>query len=129
MRGIFLVFGIISLGVGFVGTFLPLVPTTGPVILAAFFFSRSSERFDQWLETNALFGGIVRDWRAGAGFTVRGKTIAVIAIATTFTISIVFTIDSTTLRVLLALLGASIAVFVVTRPTKREPTAAPAALS
>ncbi len=129
MRGIFLVFGIISLGVGFVGTFLPLIPTTGPVILAAFFFSRSSERFDQWLETNALFGGIVRDWRAGAGFTVRGKTIAVIAIATTFTISIVFTIDSTTLRVLLALLGASIAVFVVTRPTKREPTAAPAALS
>ncbi len=129
MRGIFLVFGIISLGVGFVGTFLPLIPTTGPVILAAFFFSRSSERFDQWLETNALFGGIVRDWRAGAGFTVRGKTIAVIAIATTFTISIVFTIDSTTLRVLLALLGASIAVFVGTRPTKREPTAAPAALS
>ena len=127
MRGIFLTFGIISLGVGFVGTFLPLIPTTGPVILAAFFFSRSSDRFDQWLETNAVFGGIVRDWRAGAGFTIRGKTIAVIAIATTFTISIVFAIDSTTLRMLLALLGASIAIFVVTRPTKREATGAPAA--
>lgn len=127
MRGIFLTFGIISLGVGFVGTFLPLIPTTGPVILAAFFFSRSSDRFDQWLETNAVLGGIVRDWRAGAGFTIRGKTIAVIAIATTFTISIVFAIDSTTLRVLLALLGASIAIFVLTRPTKREATGAPAA--
>ena len=117
----------ISLGVGFVGAFLPLIPTTGPIILAAFFFSRSAERFDEWLETNALFGGIVRDWRAGAGFTVKGKTIAVIAIGTTFTISIVFAIESTTLRLLLALLGASIALFVVTRPTKRDAARAPAA--
>lgn len=119
VRGVFVVLGVISLGVGFVGTVLPLIPTTGPVILAAFFFSRSSERFDQWLETNPLFGGIVRDWRSGAGFTVRGKTIAVLAIATTFTISIVFVVDSTVWRVLLALLGASIALFVLTRPTKR----------
>jgi len=122
-----LTFGMISLGVGFVGAFLPLIPTTGPIILAAFFFSRSSERFDEWLETNTLFGGIVRDWRAGAGFTIKGKTIAVIAIGTTFTISIVFAIESTTLRLLLALLGASIALFVVTRPTKRDAAPAPAA--
>lgn len=126
LRGVFLVLGFISLGVGFIGTFLPLVPTTGPVILAAFFFARSSERFDQWLETNAVFGGIVRDWRAGVGFSVRGKAIAVTAIATTFTISIVFAVESTTLRLLLALLGAAIATFVVTRPTKRQPTGAPA---
>jgi len=125
-RAVFLVLGVISLGVAFVGAFLPLIPTTGPVILAAFFFSRSSERFDHWLETNALFGGIVRDWRAGVGFSVRGKAIAVAAILATFTISVVFATDSIAVRTLLILLGISIATFVVTRPTKRLVSDAPA---
>lgn len=125
-RVIYLVLGVFSLSVAFVGVFLPLIPTTGPVLLAAFFFARSSERFDYWLETNALFGGIVRDWRAGVGFSVRGKSVAVAAIATTFTISILFATDSMPLRLLLILLGLSIATFVVTRPTKRLTVDAPA---
>jgi uncharacterized membrane protein YbaN (DUF454 family) len=119
-RGIYLFLGVLSLGVAFVGVFLPLIPTTGPVLLAAFFFARSSDRFDHWLQTNALFGGIVRDWRAGVGFSVRGKTIAVTAIAATFTISVVFVTESVALRALLIILALSIATFVVTRPTKRE---------
>lgn len=123
LRGVYLVLGVVSLGIAFVGTFLPLIPTTGPVLLAAFFFARSSERFDNWLETNALFGGIVRDWRAGVGFSVRGKAVAVAAITTTFTISVVFATDSTLLRAVLILLAISIATYVVTRPTKRVPTA------
>ena len=126
VRVIYLVLGILSLSVAFVGAFLPLIPTTGPVILAAFFFARSSDRFDHWLETNALFGGIVRDWRAGVGFSVRGKTVAVAAIATTFTISILFATDSLPVRLLLILLGLSIATFVVTRPTKRFTVDSPA---
>lgn len=125
-RVIYLVLGVFSLSIAFVGVFLPLIPTTGPVLLAAFFFARSSERFDHWLETNALFGGIVRDWRAGVGFSVRGKSVAVAAIATTFTISILFATDSMPLRMLLILLGLSIATFVVTRPTKRLTVDAPA---
>ncbi len=125
-RVIYLVLGVFSLSVAFVGVFLPLIPTTGPVLLAAFFFARSSERFDYWLETNALFGGIVRDWRAGVGFSVRGKSVAVAAIATTFTISILFATDSMPLRLMLILLGLSIATFVVTRPTKRLTVDAPA---
>ncbi len=119
VRALYLVLGVLSLAIGFVGTLIPLIPTTGPVLLAGFFFSRSSERFDAWLENNALFGGIVRDWRAGVGFSVRAKTIAVVAIATTFTISTVFVTDSPMARVLLITLGVSIAAYVVTRPTKR----------
>lgn len=129
VRGVYLTLGIISLGVAFVGAFLPLIPTTGPVILAAFFFARSSDRFDDWLETNTLFGGIVRDWRAGAGFSIRGKTIAVIAIIATFSVTILFAIESTVLRLLLVLLAASIATYIVTRPTKRDPAGAPAGTS
>jgi uncharacterized protein len=122
VRGVYFVLGLVFLGIAMI-SFLPLIPTTEPVLLAAFFFSRSSERFDRWLETNPVFGGIVRDWRSGAGFSVRGKTIAVVAIAATFSISILFVVDSAAWRILLGLLGGAVALYVVTRPTKRVETA------
>ena len=77
LRSIFFLLGFFWLGLAFVGLAVPLIPTVGPVLLAAFFFSKSSERFDRWLLNNRLFGGIVRDWRAGLGFTIRAKTVAI----------------------------------------------------
>jgi len=119
LRLLLLALGFFFLGMAFVGTVLPLVPTTGPVILAAFLFSKSSERFDHWLVTNRVFGSIVRDWRAGLGFTFRAKAIAVAAIVASFSISTVFVVDSTIVRVALIALAIAIAAYVVTRPTKQ----------
>jgi uncharacterized membrane protein YbaN (DUF454 family) len=119
LRSVFLVLGIFFLGLAFVGIAIPLIPTVGPVLLAAYFFSKSSERFDQWLIENRLFGGIVRDWRAGLGFTIRAKSIAIGAIITTFTISIVFVVDQTIFRVALFALAAVLVVYIAQLPTKR----------
>ncbi|MEA2024805.1 MAG: YbaN family protein [Actinomycetota bacterium] len=119
LRSVFLVLGIFFLGMAFIGIAIPLIPTVGPVLLAAFFFSKSSERFDQWLVQNRLFGGIVRDWRAGLGFTTRAKAIAIGAIIVTFTISVVFVIDITIIRVGLIALALSLVVYIAQLPTKR----------
>ena len=119
LRSFYLVLGIFFLGLAFVGIAIPLIPTVGPVLLAAYFFSKSSERFDQWLVNNRLFGGIVRDWRAGAGFTIRAKAIAITAIIVTFTISIVFVVDPAVLRVALFALAAALVLYISQLPTKR----------
>ena len=119
LRSLYLFLGLFFLGLAFVGVILPLIPTVGPVLLAAFFFSRSSERFDQWLIENRLFGGIVRDWRGGLGFTVRAKTIAIGAILVTFTISIVFVVDPAAIRFALIALAASLVIYIAQLPTKR----------
>lgn len=119
LRSFYLVLGIFFLALAFVGIAIPLIPTVGPVLLAAFFFSKSSERFDRWLVENRLFGGIVRDWRAGIGFTVRAKTIAIAAIIVTFTISVVFVIDNAVIRVGLVALALSLVVYISRLPTKR----------
>ena len=119
LRSFFLALGIFFLGLAFVGIVIPLIPTVGPVLLAAYFFSKSSERFDTWLVQNRLFGGIVRDWRAGLGFTIRAKSIAIGAIVLTFTISIVFVIDITIIRVGLIALAISLVVYIAQLPTKR----------
>jgi hypothetical protein len=119
LRSVFLVLGIFFLGLAFIGIVVPLIPTVGPVLLAAYFFSKSSERFDQWLIQNRLFGGIVRDWRAGLGFTIRAKSIAIGAIIVTFTISIVFVVDQSIFRVALFALAAALVIYIAQLPTKR----------
>jgi uncharacterized membrane protein YbaN (DUF454 family) len=115
--------GWLWVGIAFIGVVLPGIPTTGPILLAAFFFSKSSDRFDQWLVSNRFFGGIVRDWRAGSGFTVRAKTIAVIAIFASFTITTLWFTTNPYARLAMWLLAAAIASYVVTRPTKTNETA------
>ncbi len=124
LRYLFLVLGIFFLGLAFIGIAIPLIPTVGPVLLAAYFFSKSSERFDQWLVENKLFGGIVRDWRAGLGFTIRAKSIAIGAIILTFTISVVFVIDNAVIRVGLIALAITLVVYIAQLPTKRLAPAA-----
>lgn len=121
LRVILAFFGILFVGIAFAGVFIPVIPTTGPVILAAFLFSKSSERFDHWLVTNRFFGSIVSDWRTKQGFTVRAKVIAVVAIATSFAITTVFVINGIYLRAAFWVLAAGIAFYVVTRPTKTVP--------
>lgn len=123
LRIVLAALGWLFVGIAFLGVFVPVLPTTGPVILAAFLFSKSSERFDVWLTSNRFFGGIVRDWRAGEGFTVRAKAIAVVAIVASFAISTIWFINGIYVRAAFWVLAAGIVAYVVTRPTKRTTAA------
>ena len=120
LRLVLMALGWLWVGIAFLGVFMPIIPTTGPIILAAFLFSKSSERFDHWLVTNRFFGGIVRDWRAGEGFTVRARMIAVMAIVASFGITTIFVLTDAYVRIGMWILAVMIATYVVTRPTKRE---------
>jgi uncharacterized membrane protein YbaN (DUF454 family) len=124
LRTIFLILGWIWVGIAFVGVIAPIIPTTGPILLAAFFFSKSSDRFDAWLTNNRFFGSIVKSWRNGEGFTVRAKTIAVTAIVFSFGVTTYFALGGAPIAVRggMWLLAFAIAAYVVTRPTKRATT-------
>lgn len=127
LRGILMVLGWLFVGLAFVGVFIPVLPTTGPVLLAAFLFSKSSERFDEWLVTNRFFGSIVRDWREGRGFTVRAKVVAVVAIFASFAITTIWFLNGFYVRAAMWVLAALISLYVVTRPTKPAATTEDAA--
>ena len=66
---------------GIVGIFLPLLPTTPFVLLAAFCFSRGSVRWEHWLLAHPRFGPMVRDWRANRAVPLRAKQFAVVMMA------------------------------------------------
>ena len=64
------------LATGIVGVFVPLLPTTPFVLLAAFCFSRGSERCERWLLAHPRLGPVVHDWRAHHAVPWRAKQLA-----------------------------------------------------
>lgn len=72
-RHLWMAGGFIALLLGFIGIFLPLLPTTPFLLLASACFARSSVRAHNWLRTNPLFGKYLRDWEDGRGLPLRGK--------------------------------------------------------
>ena len=68
--------GVLALGVGAIGIFVPLLPTAPFVLLAAFCFSRGSKRLHRWLAEHPRFGRYVRDWEAEQVIPPVGKYAA-----------------------------------------------------
>ena len=121
-RGLYLVLGMLFLGLALVGIVVPGLPTTINAIIAGFFFARSSERFDSWLTSHRILGPIVLDHRNGVGFTARAKTIAVTAITISIVVSLWIIARSTAPTFVMVILGLSwvYAVWYVLRqPTKQ----------
>lgn len=118
VRGIYLVLGLGCLGLAYL-SWLPGIPTFDFVILAAFFFARSSDRFHGWLVTHPVFGRIIRGYRSD-GFTVRTKAVASAAVLASLLFSMFVLIDSIPLRWVLAAVGVVALAFIWTRPTKRS---------
>jgi uncharacterized membrane protein YbaN (DUF454 family) len=77
MRWIWFLFGWLAVAVGGVGIVVPGLPTTVFFIIAAWCFSRSSPRFEQWVLNLPKIGPMVRDHRAGLGMPRRAKAWAV----------------------------------------------------
>jgi uncharacterized protein len=75
-RALWLLAGTLSLLAGIVGIFLPLLPTTPFVLLAALCFSRGCLRCEAWLLNHPRFGPMVRDWRANRAVPLRAKQLS-----------------------------------------------------
>ena len=73
MKVFYIVLGLLSLGLGFVGTFLPVLPTTPLLLLAAFCFARSSERLNNWFKGTQLYKKNLESFVQGRGMTKKAK--------------------------------------------------------
>lgn len=118
-RAIFFVLGLLSL-VLLAFSWLPGIPTFDLVLLAAFFFSMSSDRMYGWMINHRYFGKIIRGYRE-YGLTVRMKWTAVVAITLSLLVSGIFLTGLLWVRLILIAVGAYAIWFVFSRPT-RDPS-------
>lgn len=86
MRGLYLVAGLTFVALGVIGAFLPVLPTTPFMILAAACFARSSTRLENWLLDHERFGPLLRDWRTRGAIPKRAKRAALIGSIVGYTI-------------------------------------------
>lgn len=86
--------GFLFLALALVGVFLPLLPTTPFVLLAALCFARSSEKWHAWLLGNPSFGPMIRRWEDQRCISRRVKAIALVSMIGLGGFSILKVIDS-----------------------------------
>lgn len=83
-RRLLLALGWSCVAIGFVGAFVPLLPTTVFLLIAAWAFSRSSPRWHRWLREHARFGEAVRAWEEHHAMPRRAKRLAFVALAASY---------------------------------------------
>ncbi len=124
-RWILVACGTICVGLAAVGIFLPVLPTTPFLLLAAACYVRSSSRMYRWLLESRAFGPLILQWRRDRTIPVRAKVGAIVLVVVCFAVSIAFTVNSTAARVTLALVGLALAGFLACLPTSRPSTPLP----
>ena len=115
MRIIWLIFGLIALGLGCLGVVLPLLPTVPFILLAAFCFAKISNRLHGWLLSHPLFGKMIQDWRQSSTISTKAKKMATISIALVFAISVTTGVKPLILIIQAAVLGC-VLLFIWSRP-------------
>ena len=108
---------LISLGstallLGIIGIFLPLLPTTPFLLLAAACYARASVRFYHWLISNRYLGGYILDYRQRKGINRRNRAITLSLLWFSIGISVIFT-DHLWLKALLAAIAVAVSIHVI----------------
>lgn len=112
----FLTLGYLFVGLGFVGAFLPVLPTVPFLILAVACFARSSPRLETWLMSHPRFGPALVRWRERGAIPRRTKIVACTCMAASYTVFWVGTRPSPLMAGLVAALMLTGAAYVVSRP-------------
>lgn len=116
VRGLFLVLGLLCLAL-LPLSYLPGIPTFDLILLAAFFFSMSSDRMYGWMLNHRYFGRVIRGYREH-GLTMRMKWVATVGISASLLVSGLFLTDLLWVRLVLVAVGVYAIWFVFSRPTR-----------
>jgi uncharacterized protein len=121
VKALLIVAGTISLGLGAIGLFLPILPTTPFLLLSAACYLRSSKRMHKWLLGNRWFGEYIKNYQEGKGIPLKTKLIAISVLWAAILYSALFVIDEIVLaQVALLIVALGVSVHLVRLPTLRK---------
>jgi len=103
---LFLVFGII-------GIFIPLIPTTPFLLLAAACYIRGSKKFYNWLIKNRWLGDYIKNYQDGKGIPFNVKIITIIVLWLTIIISITLFVSNLIIQIILFIIAICVTIHII----------------
>ena len=117
MRAIYFILGWFFFAIGAIGVLLPVVPTTPFMLLALWAFSRSSERFHNWLYNQHFFGPPLQMWQNHSVIPLAAKVMSISFMSISFVFMIFFSPIHIILKLVIGLLMLYGAWFVLSKPS------------
>ena len=111
-------FGWMNIGLGVLGMFLPVMPTTVFLLIALWAFSRSSRRFHHWLFTHPTLGRTLRDWHSHRVIPLGVKILAVSMMTVSLSYVTLFLAEGWALPLLLGAVLGGVSAFILSRPSR-----------
>lgn len=90
VRAFWAIIGVLALILGLIGVFLPLIPTTPFILVAAAAFAKSSERLNNYLLTHKYFGPMILDWKENRRIPRKALIIKLVVMALVISLSMYF---------------------------------------
>ena len=117
MRFLLFILGWLLFGLGFVGAFVPVLPTTPLMLLALWCFARSSTRFHDWLYAHRVFGPPLQQYREHRVIPLAAKCVAVLFMSASLVYMFVFLKVAVWMKILLTGGMALGAWFILSKPS------------
>lgn len=116
-RYLLIIAGVISVFLAFLGIFLPILPTTPFLLLAAYLFSKSSDKFYNWLINNKLFGSFIKNYRQGKGVSRQAKFISLTSLWLVIGSTAIYAVHNIYIKILLLLVAVAVTIHLLKIPT------------
>ena len=112
--------GTILIGISIIGIFIPILPTTPFVLLAAGLYAKSSTKFYSWLINNRVLGKYIKNYREGKGIPLNVKIFAISVLWITIGCSAIFAIDILWVRILLAIIAIGVTIHIALKKPRKK---------
>jgi len=119
IKAIYIIIGSVSLALGTMGIFLPVLPTTPFLLLTAYFYLRSSERLYHWLLHHKVFGKYIHDYIKYRSIPLKTKILALVLLWPSIIVTLFF-IPLWPVKVMLVLIASTVSVYIIRLKTRIE---------
>jgi uncharacterized membrane protein YbaN (DUF454 family) len=120
LRIFFFFIGTFSLILGIIGIFIPILPTTPLLLLAAACYARSSKRAYHWLLNNRIFGTYIKNYKEGKGMPFKVKIFTITLLWVVILISAFLIIQTLWIQIILLIIATIITIHIVLIKPKQK---------
>ena len=110
--------GTFFLIIGIIGIFIPILPTTPFLLLAAACYARGSKKFYNWLINNKWFGDYIKNYREKRGIPISVKIISITILWITIAFSIFIIVSYLLFQIILIIIAVGVTIHILTIKTK-----------